>query len=300
MVHFIRDQSLVKSKKSAHRTYSSTQELAVISYKTYKIFEILNLVLNQKSHKEPLLSDAQLEESEIEKNLFRFFKENPLNNILHNVVTSFVISIGKSKFEKTKKKLAQNEGFFDLLSEVSSNSKKKVFRQQKCYLGHLKKVANFFSSNVLKTETDERWVEFRDLFLKTENEKENKALGDVYVNNENDDDGIMFCFTMEEIKEKYSVFLGFKTEEEEQEIKKVETLNEEKEEANLEEKKEVSPDAEKKEGEAALENTDNECKSAGNARHQDGAGHQQLGGRQLQRSKLLETEANVQRGRHSF
>lgn len=266
MVKFVEAQSTIRCRNVAQRTYSSTQELRVISYKTYKIFEILNLILNQKSRTEPLISDAQLESSEIEKNLFRFYKVNPLNNILHNVVTSFIISIGNSKFEKIKKKLAQNEGFFELLEDVTKNSQKRVFRQQKCYLGHLKKLANFFSSNVLKSETDERWVNFRDEFLKEENEKENKALGDVYVNNENDDDGIMFCFTMEEIKEKYSVFLGFKTEEEE--VKKIEEMNENNEEANLETEEEKTDESEETEkgedaNEGVLENTDNECKQKG-------------------------------------
>lgn len=261
MIRFVQKQSSIKQMGLWQRTYSSTQELNVISPKTYKVFEILNLILNQKSRSEPLLSDSQFENSKIELNLYRFFKEHPLNNILHNVVTGFIISVGKSKFEKTNKKLAQNEGFFDLLEEVTKNKKEKVFRQQKCYLGHLKKLANFFSPNVLKNETDKRWIDFRDMFLKPENEKENKALGDVYVNNENDEDGIMFCFTMEEIKEKYSVFLGFKTEEEE--IQRIRELNQKKIEANLNENKNEDdhlPENVKNSEETPLENTDNECK----------------------------------------
>jgi hypothetical protein len=284
MVKFVQAQSMIRVRNVDQRTYSSTQELRVISFKTYKIFEILNLILNQKSRAEPLLTDAELENSDIEKNLFRFYKENPLNNILHNVVTSFIISIGNSKFEKIKRKLAQNEGFFELLEDVTKNAQKRVFRQQKCYLGHLKKLANFFSSNVLKSETDERWVNFRDEFLKEENEKENKALGDVYVNNENDDDGIMFCFTMEEIKDKYSVFLGFKTEEEEEEIKKIKQMNEDNEEANLEnedQNDEESEDVESEKGQAegVLEDTDNECKWVGGliGRHEVGGCDTTLG-----------------------
>lgn len=231
MVQFIQQQSSIKKMGLRQRTYSSTQELNTISPKTYKIFEILNLMLNQKSYEETLVEEAVLEKSGIAENLFRFFKEHPLNNILHNVVTNFILSVGNSKFEKAKQELMQNEGFFNLLEEITQNRGKRIFRQQKCYLGHLKKLANFFSSTVLKNESDARWVNFRDEFLKDENDKENKALGDVYVNNENDDDGIMFCFTMQEIKDKYSVFLGFKTEEEE--IKKIEQQNQKKEEENM-------------------------------------------------------------------
>jgi hypothetical protein len=254
MVNFIQQQSSNKRMGLWQRTYSSTQELNIISPKTYKIFEILNLILNQKSVSANLMNEKDLEASGIEVNLYRFFKEHPLNNILHNVVTSFIISIGNSKFEGIKTRIAQNEGFFTLLDEVSKNRDSKVFFQQKCYLGHLKKLSNFFQTAVLKNETDDRWINFRDQFLKDENEKENKALGDVYVNNENDEDGIMFCFTMEEIKEKYSVFLGFKTEEEE--IKKIE------EKKKTEEKPKENDLLASESNEVVKEgdNTDGECK----------------------------------------
>ena len=263
MVKFIQEQSSIKTMGLSQRTYSSTQELNTISPKTYKVFAILNLILNQKLLKTTLMNESELDTSGIEKNLYRFYKEHPLNNILHNVVTSFIISIGNSKFENAKEKIAKNEGFFTLLEEVTKNRNSKVFFQQKCYLGHLKKLANFFTSSVLSSETDKRWVDFRDEFLKDENEKENKALGDVYVNNENDEDGIMFCFTMEEIKEKYSVFLGFKSEEEE--IQKIEQSNENSEVNEVENEKndETDPlasELEETPKEATPENTDGECK----------------------------------------
>lgn len=261
MVKFIQQQSSNKRMGLWQRTYSSTQELNIISPKTYKIFEILNLILNQKTVTAPLMDESALDSSEIEVNLYRFFKEHPLNNILHNVVTSFIISIGNSKFENIKTKIAQNEGFFSLLEEVSKNRNSKIFFQQKCYLGHLKKLSNFFQTAILKSESDERWVNFRDQFLKDENEKENKALGDVYVNNENDEDGILFCFTMEEIKEKYSVFLGFKTEEEE--IKTIENKNQKEDSKEVEKSDNsdlLASESDETPKEATPENTDGECK----------------------------------------
>ena len=261
MIEFIREQSSIKSMGLWQRTYSSTQELNIISPKTYKVFEILNLILKQESRSESFLTDESLSKSDIDKNLYRFYIEHPLNNILHNVVTSFIISIGNSKFEKSKIKFAKNDGFFDLLNEITDNRNDKAFKQKKCYMGHLKKLANFFSPNLLKNEDDKRWINFTDNFLKEENEKENKALGDVYVNNVNDDDGIMFSFTLDEIKEKYSVFLGFKTEEEE--IKSIEEKNENKDktEDKKEDSSKVSLLASSTESDSSKpESTDNECK----------------------------------------
>lgn len=280
MVRFIQKQSSTKRMGLSQRTYSSTQELNTISPKTYKIFEILNLILNQKSVEEPLIEEAVLEGSGIAENLFRFFSEHPLNNILHNVVTNFILSVGNSKFEKAKQEFVKNEGFFSLLDDITKNRGKRVFRQQKCYLGHLKKVANFFSATVLKSEDDKRWVDFRDEFLKEENDKENKALGDVYVNNENDDDGIMFCFTMQEIKDKYSVFLGFKTEEDE--IKKIEEQNQNNEEGGnvaneaQEETDLLASEKEEKSLEANPENSEEPGKGGLNSRRENrraGQGH---------------------------
>lgn len=260
MIDFIREQSSIKTMGLWQRTYSSTQELNIISPKTYKVFEILNLILNQKIRPESLFSDEDLAKSEIDKDLYRFYTEHPLNNILHNVVTSFIIAIGNSNLEKSKLKFAKNNGFFELLEEITKNKDNKAFKQKKCYMGHLKKLSNFFSPNLLDEETDERWTNFKVNFLAIENEKENKALGDVYVNNVNDDDGIMFCFTLDEIKEKYSVFLGFKSEEEEiKSIEEQKDLLSETDDSGKEENTENTLASSDPSNEASEENTDNEC-----------------------------------------
>ena len=81
MVRFIQKQSSHKNMGLSRRTYSSTQELNTISRKTYKVFEILNLKLSQKSIEKPLVDETVLCESGIAENLFRFFNEHPLNNL---------------------------------------------------------------------------------------------------------------------------------------------------------------------------------------------------------------------------
>ena len=183
----------------------------MISKKTYKILGVLNLILSSKERCEDLFSESDLDQSGLDRGLFTLFLKNPLNNILHNAITRFILNINKLSFETAKIQFSKNEDFFGILENISKNSASKEFRHGNCYMGHIKKIANEFAKTLLEKEKDERWVLFRDNFLNLENEKENTALGDVYINN--DDDEMMFSFTLDEIREKYSVFLGFTEEE---------------------------------------------------------------------------------------
>ena len=184
----------------------------MISKKTYKILGVLNLILSSKERGEDLFSESELDQSGLDRGLFTLFLKNPLNNILHNAITSFIMNLHKLSFETAKIQFSKNEDFFGILENISKNSASKKFRQSNCYMGHIKKIANEFAKTVLEKETDERWVNFKDNFLNLENEKENTALGDVYINNDDNDD-MLFSFTLDEIREKYSVFLGFTEEE---------------------------------------------------------------------------------------
>ena len=181
----------------------------MISKKTYKVLGVLNLILSNKERGEDLFSESNLDQSGLDQGLYTLFLKNPLNNILHNAITSFILNLNKLSFETAKIQFSKNEDFFGILENISKNGDSKEFRHGNGYMGHIKKIANEFSKTALEKETDERWVHFRDNFLSLENEKENTALGDVYVNN---DDEMLFSFTLDEIREKYSVFLGF-TEE---------------------------------------------------------------------------------------
>ena len=181
----------------------------------------MNLILAKKDVTEKIFDEEILIQSGISTNLFKMFQRNPLNNILHNLVTTFIIRICNSNLTRFQKCLTANSDYFENLEKISNEVRSAKSRQKTCYLGHIKKISNLFLKSLLKNETDERWLKFRDNFLQIENEKENKALGDVYVNNDNDENEIMFTFSFEEIKEKYSVFLGFKKEEAEAEINKI-------------------------------------------------------------------------------
>ena len=185
------------------------------------------MILAQKQLIQKVVEEEMLIELELPTCVYNYFERNPLNNIIHNLVVNFIIGLNNSNFTKLKKKLISNSGFFTILENISNQKENKRKRQKLCYLGHIKKLGNYFSKNLLKSENDERWVEFKENFLKIENEKENKALGDVYVNNDADDDEIMFTFSIEEIKEKYFDFLGYKTENVEIENNKSENEDEE-------------------------------------------------------------------------
>lgn len=121
----------------------------------------------------------------------------------------------------------------------------------------MKKLANTYSKTTLSKETDPRWVKYLSHYLDQENEKENKALGGVYVNN---DDEILFSFTLEEIREKYSVFLGLKEEVVEPNPEnEVENKSEEVEKTGNEEneKKETEEDAKTVDTEAMVPQQEN-------------------------------------------
>ena len=182
----------------------------MISPKTYKVFEIINLIIENKERSSLVLEESVISKSTIFEDVYDFFTCNPLNNILHYNTTKFIFGFMNADFAKIKKRLTQNEKLFKILNDISNNMSSGSYRQRNCYLGHIKKLTNLFHKEELKKETDERWIRFRDQFLKLENEKENKALGDVYVNNDDDDEHSSFYFSLEEVKEKYAEFLGFK------------------------------------------------------------------------------------------
>lgn len=170
-----------------------------------------------------------------------------------------------SKFETVKKRISNNDKFFAILESISMNMDDISFRQKNCYLGHMKKLANYFHRDLLKNETDERWLGFRDRFLKIENEKENKALGNVYVNNDDDENDLEFHFNAEEIKKKYSKFLGFDVEEETEKAENDDEEKNEEESANPENmenspEKETPQEIEKEENETEEETKDSESK----------------------------------------
>lgn len=217
------------------------------------------MILKNKQKMSSVISEEDLLNSKILDDIYDYYQFNPLNNILHNKTTKFIMGLMSLEMPKVKKRISQNEKLFKILEKISMNMDSNQFRQQNCYLGHMKKLANYFHGKDLKNEVDERWLGFRDRFLKLENEKENKALGDVYVNNDDDADDIVFLFSMEEVKEKYKVFLGFTVEEEnknnettsedEQEVKSKEDDSENQIDEN---QIEVNQEANKEENEETL------------------------------------------------
>ena len=156
----------------------------MISKKTYKVFDILNLILSNKERAEDLFSESDLDQSRLDRSLFNVILKNPLNNILHNVITNFILNLNKLSFEIIKIKFSKNEDFFRILENISNNCGNKKFKQRNCYVGHIMKMANEFAKTVLEKEDDQRWVLFRDNFLNLENVKVKTALGDMDVSND--------------------------------------------------------------------------------------------------------------------
>lgn len=67
-----------------------------------------------------IFDPSDLENSGLEKHLYNLFPQNPLNNILHNVITNFLINLNsnnlKAPFNRVKMLFSKNEDFFRLIS----------------------------------------------------------------------------------------------------------------------------------------------------------------------------------------
>jgi hypothetical protein len=220
-----RQEQSSKFVSKSQRTLSFSSEVIPVNIKMYKILEALLMIVKHYANYS-YFDQSVFTQNKFETSIFQLMIDHPYNNILHNQVKKFLVSIVESNSEALQDLyFTNNEQFFIFLESVVLNrynisaNKKKI---KKGFIGHLLSLISIILKNDLllqKLSEKESWGTFMKDFYEDESEMEKIVLGDVDIKTDDSDQNApVFYFSLEEIKKKYAEFLDLSDEIEPNEV----------------------------------------------------------------------------------
>jgi len=213
----------------SQRTLSFSSEVLPVNLKLYKVLEALLIITRYYAN---CLSFDQTVfiHSGFEKVVFKLMLDHPFNNILHNQIKKFVVSIIESNMDTLHDTyFTNNPAFSEFLKGAINNRFSHLSRKRKMKKGFVGPLIVMVTA-ILKHDTlasklsaNEDWKTFISEFYETEYQLEKIVMGDIDVKGDNGDQSeVVFYFSIEDVKKRYAEFLDL-TEEPEGEVGELES-----------------------------------------------------------------------------
>ena len=218
----------------SERTLSFSTEILPVNIKLYKVLEALLMIIKHYANFLDF-DQAIFLQSKLENDIFSLMTDHPFNNILHNQIKKYLISVVESKSETLQDLyFTKNPQFFKFLTSVEgsrivSPNKKKI---KMGFVGHLVSLVNSILKNEVlskKLSEEESWTSFLKTFFEEENQLEKIVLGDVDIKTDDSEQSEpVFYFSLDEIKKKFTEFLDLSDEIETPEVEDQANTSEDK------------------------------------------------------------------------